>query len=175
MLVWQWLLHVLLSKIWITVKCIMINPVRETDSKSDTIFGREETAYKKGHVWRTVLRLTVFLPGRDVCIPAVWLLLCQWHHPSVAGLLGVCGHSVGLWWAATKIIHHEITHFDALSLRISVIPCRRRPFHGRRGTYDRLSSTALHEVLLVLHHAFSLCGTCRSTSIFFINVLSVNG
>lgn len=56
-----------------------------------------------GHVWRTVLRLALFLPGRDVCIPAVWLLLCQWHHPSVAGLLGVCGHSVGLWWAAAKI------------------------------------------------------------------------
>lgn len=36
---------------------------------------------------------------------------------------------------------------------------RRRPFHGRRGSYDRLSAPALHEVVLVLHHAFCLCGT----------------
>lgn len=51
-----------------------------------------------------------------------------------------------------------------MSRHISVASRRRRPFHGWRGPYDWLSSTALHEVLLVLHHPFSLCGRCCSAS-----------
>lgn len=49
-----------------------------------------------------------------------------------------------------------------ISTSFHVIHGRRRPFHGRRGSYDRLSAPALHEVVLVLHHAFCLCGKCCS-------------
>lgn len=48
-------------------------------------------------------------------------------------------------------------------------PVRRRPFHGRCGSYDRLSAPTLYEVVLVLHHTFCLCGTCYF--IFFLSKL----
>lgn len=57
---------------------------------------------------------------------------------------------------------------SALTQHASVISFRRRPFHGRRGSYDWLSAPALHEVVLVLHHTFCLCGKFSSVSCFII-------
>lgn len=48
----------------------------------------------------------------------------------------------------------------------NVISLRSGPLHGRRGSYDWLSAPALHEVVLVLHHAFCLCGECCSVCVF---------
>lgn len=35
--------------------------------------------------------------GRDVCLPAFWLLFSQWNDPVVAGILGMRGCRLGLW------------------------------------------------------------------------------
>lgn len=53
---------------------------------------------------------------------------------------------------------YRTPNFNAVSPQRCVIPARRRPFHGRRGSHDWLPASALHEVVLVLHHASSLCG-----------------
>ncbi len=52
----------------------------------------------------------------------------------------------------------QTAQFSRLSKPPYVTSVRRRPFHGWRGSYDRLSAPTLHEVVLVLHHAFCLCG-----------------
>lgn len=59
----------------------------------------------------------------------------------------------------------QTTQLNALSQHLFVIFARRRSFHGRRGSYDRLSAPTLHEVVLVLHHTFCLCGKCLSVSL----------
>lgn len=110
--------------------------------------------------------LSVFLPGRDVCLPAVWLLLCQWHHSAMAGLLGVCGGGMGLWWGTHSLLQvYFLSAIASATLQSSassqysnILSARRRSIHGRCGSYDRLSAPTLHEVVLVLHHTSCLCG-----------------
>lgn len=63
--------------------------------------GWKKVTYKVLTGWSWCWLLSLFLSGRDVCLPAVWLLLCQWHYSAVAGLLGVCCDCMGLWWDNT--------------------------------------------------------------------------
>lgn len=83
-----------------------------------------------------------------------------------------CGRPFGsAWWLLGSMVRQyrsitihttQMAQFSALSPPPCVISVRRRPFHGRRGSYDWLSASTLHEVVLVLHHTFCLCGKCCS-------------
>ncbi|XP_069795579.1 sodium- and chloride-dependent creatine transporter 1-like isoform X3 [Narcine bancroftii] len=69
--------------------------------------------------------------GGHVHLPAIRLLLSQWHHTPLAGLLGVCGCCLVLW-------------------------CR--PIHQRHCLDDWISAPAMDKVVLVVHHSLCLRG-----------------
>ena len=94
-----------------------------------------------------------------------------------------CGRPSGsVWWLHGSMVrqHQTVTihttqtaQFNASLQPPFVISFRRRPIHGRRGPYDRLSASALHEVVLVLHHTFCLCGECCSAGFSYMFYLPV--
>lgn len=125
--------------------------------------------------------------GRDVCLPAFWLLLSQWNDPTVASILGMRGCRVGLWWELFLPSYHFFcVTFNGISFTILAITDKNRmtisnvlarrcwQVHGRYCSYDRLPAIPMDEVVLVLYNSMCLHGECLKTLQKSVDLLQVS-